>query len=99
VHQREVDTLVFRLTADWIQKLVDRLAMRWPFADSYFVTEKMVMEELELMREKVDRYVPCTTPTPHVFIAGLSRGRFQTDGRTDGRSDDGRGGVHDLDAL
>jgi hypothetical protein len=31
--------------------------------------------------------------------AGLSRGRFQTDGRTDGRSDDGRGGVRDLDAL
>jgi hypothetical protein len=35
--------------------------------------------------------------------AGLSRGRFRTDGRTDdrtnGRSDDGRGGVRDLDAL
>jgi hypothetical protein len=33
------------------------------------------------------------------FQAWLSRGRFQTDGRTDGRSDDGRGGVRDLDAL
>jgi hypothetical protein len=31
--------------------------------------------------------------------AWLSRGRFQTDGRTIGRSDDGRGGVRDLDAL
>jgi hypothetical protein len=30
-----------------------------------------------------------------VFYAWLSRGRF----RTDGRSDDGRGGVRDLDAL
>jgi hypothetical protein len=30
---------------------------------------------------------------------GLSRGCFQTDGRTDGRSDDARGGVRDLDAL
>jgi hypothetical protein len=29
------------------------------------------------------------------YRPGLSRGRF----RTDGRSDDGRGGVRDLDAL
>jgi hypothetical protein len=35
--------------------------------------------------------VPDLSPTG----AGLSRGRFQTDGR----SDDGRGGVRDLDAL
>jgi hypothetical protein len=33
------------------------------------------------------------------FNPGLSRGRFQTDGRTAGRSDDGRRGVCDLDAL
>jgi hypothetical protein len=32
-------------------------------------------------------------------LAGLSRGRFWTDGWMDGRSDDGRGGVRDLDAL
>jgi hypothetical protein len=32
-------------------------------------------------------------------MTGLSRGRFQMDGRTDERSDDGRGGVRDLDAL
>jgi hypothetical protein len=36
-----------------------------------------------------------------VFISLLvpSRVVMQTDGRTDGRSDDGRGGVRDLDAL
>jgi hypothetical protein len=32
---------------------------------------------------------------PLALTPGLSRGRFQTDGR----SDDGRGGVRDLDAL
>jgi hypothetical protein len=39
------------------------------------------------------------SPATATGMAGLSRGRFRTDRRTDGRSDDGRGGVHDLDAL
>lgn len=60
MHQRQVDTLVFRFIVDRIQKLVDRLAMRWQSADSYFAAEKMVMEELELLREKVDRYPELT---------------------------------------
>lgn len=56
VHQRAADSLIFRLIADRIQSLVDRLAMRWRSADSYLAAKKMVMVELELLREKVDRY-------------------------------------------
>jgi hypothetical protein len=38
---------------------------------------------------------PIVDEVAEAFAAWLSRGRFQTDGR----SDDGRGGVRDLDAL
>jgi hypothetical protein len=59
----------------------------WGFKD-----EEVVRELLDGVSNEFDNTIR-GTPTRWTE-AGLSRGRF----RTDGRSDDGRGGVRDLDA-